>query len=83
MFKKQMRMTRALPYEMSGPEVCHPTEQVEDAVPHGDQRHPAEDDRLGAVRGLRELGEHDARDAGLGSTAYSSSYCVDISISYR
>ena len=52
------------------------TDQVEGAVPHGDQRHPAEDDGLGAVRGLRELGEHDARDASLGSTAYSISHCV-------
>ena len=65
MFKKQMRMTRALPYEMSGPEVCHPTEQVEDAVPHGDQSGPAEHDGFPSVSWLGELGEDNARHTGL------------------
>ena len=65
MFKKQMRMTRALPYEMSGPEVSHPTEQVEDAVPHGDQSGPAEHDGFPSVSWLGELGEDNARHTGL------------------
>ena len=51
-------------YEVGGPEVAHPAQQVEGAVPHGDQRVPAEDDRLAAVGGLGELGEHDPSDAG-------------------
>ena len=68
---------------MGGPQVCHPTQEVEVTIPQGDESVPAEDNGLAAVGGLGELGEHDARDAGLGSTAYSSSYCVDISISYR
>ena len=52
-------------YQMGWPQVCHPTEKVEDAVPHGDQGGPAEDDGLPSVSWLGELGEDDASHAGL------------------
>ena len=52
-------------YQMCGPEVRHPTEEVEHAVPHGDQGGPAEHDGLPAVGWLGELGEDDACHAGL------------------
>ena len=50
---------------MRGPEVRHPTEEVEDAVPHGDQGRPAEQDGLPPVGWLGELGEDNACHAGL------------------
>ena len=52
-------------YEVGGSEVRHPTQQVELAIPQGDQGVPAEDDGLAPVSGLGELGEHDPGDAGL------------------
>ena len=45
-------------YEMGGPEVGHPGEEVEHAVPHGDQGRPAEHDGFTPVSRLGELGEH-------------------------
>ena len=51
-------------YEVGGPEVAHPAQQVEGPVPHGDQRVPAEQDGLAPVGRLGELGEHDPGDAG-------------------
>ena len=50
---------------MCGPEVRHPTQEVEDAVPHGDQGGPAEHDGLPSVGWLGELGEDNACHAGL------------------
>ena len=50
---------------MRGPEVRHPTEEVEDAVPHGDQGRLAEQDGLTPVGWLGELGEDNACHAGL------------------
>ena len=49
---------------MRGPEVRHPTEEVEDAIPHGDQGCPAEQDGLPPVGRLGELGEDNASHAG-------------------
>ena len=54
---------------MCWPQVPHPAQQVEGAVPHGDEGLVAEEDGLAAVRGLGELGEHDARHAGLDEDA--------------
>ena len=56
-------------YEMCWPQVPHPAQQVEGAVPHGDEGLVAEEDGLAAVRGLGELGEHDAGHAGLDEDA--------------
>ena len=47
------------------PQVAQPQLQVQRAVPHGDQRVAGEDHRGAAPRGLRELGEEDARHASL------------------
>ena len=58
-------------YEVGGPEVAHPAQQVEGAVPHGDQRLLSEHDGLAPVSRLGELGEHDARHAGLTSVVIS------------
>ena len=58
-------------YEVGGPEVAHPAQQVEGAVPHGDQRLLSEHDGLAPVSWLGELGEHDARHAGLTSVVIS------------
>ena len=52
-------------YEVGGPEVAHPAQQVEGPVPHSDQGILAEEDRLGSVSGLRELGEDNAGHAGV------------------
>ena len=42
-----------------------PAKQVEGPVPHSDQGILAEEDRLGSVGGLRELGKDNAGHAGV------------------
>ena len=62
-------------YQMCRPEVSHPAQEVEDAVPHGDQGGPAEHDGFPSVSWLRELGEDNAcpeRSTLIGHSRYSS-----------
>ena len=50
---------------MGWPQVCHPAQQVECSIPHGDQGILAEEDGLGPVCRLCELGKDNPCDAGL------------------
>ena len=45
-------------YQVCWLQVCHPAEQVECPVPHGDQGVLAEQDGLGPVGRLGELGKY-------------------------
>ena len=52
-------------YQVGRSEVAHPTEEVEGAVPHGDESLAAEHNCLAPVCRLGELGEHNASHARL------------------
>ena len=52
-------------YQVGRSEVAHSTEEVEGAVPHGDESLAAEHDRLAPVCRFGELGEHNASHARL------------------
>ena len=52
-------------YQPSGPQVCQSDQEVEGAIPHGDQGILTEHDRLSPAGGFGELGKHNAGKTGL------------------
>ena len=52
-------------YEVGGPEVAHPAQQVEGPVPHSDQGLVTKHDSLAPVGRLGELCEHNTSHTGL------------------